>query len=163
MEQQSLIAEWRGMAKPQRMSVWAAYLGWTLDAFDFFLLTMSFSAIAKTFGTDVKAVAAAVTLTLAMRPLGAFVFGWLAERLGRRPVLVMVVLGFSVMSALSGLAQNLTQLLVIRALFGFAMGGEWGVGASLAMETIPARLRGPVSGLIQSGYCLLYTSDAADE
>jgi len=150
--QQTLIQEWRGMAKPQRMSVWAAYLGWTLDAFDFFLLTMSFSAIAKTFGTDVKAVAAAVTLTLAMRPLGAFVFGWLAERLGRRPVLVMVVLGFSVMSALSGLAQNLTQLLVIRALFGFAMGGEWGVGASLAMETIPARLRGPVSGLIQSGY-----------
>ena len=147
-----MIQEWRGMAKPQRMSVWAAYLGWTLDAFDFFLLVMSFTAIAKEFGTDVKSVALASGLTLMMRPAGAFAFGWLAERLGRRPVLVMVVLGFSVLSAISGLAQNLTQLLVIRALFGFAMGGEWGVGASLAMETIPTRLRGPVSGLIQSGY-----------
>jgi len=150
--QQSLIQEWRGMAKPQRMAVWAAYLGWTLDAFDFFLLVMSFKAIAETFGTDVKTVTYASVLTLMMRPLGAFVFGWLAERIGRRPVLVLVVLGFSLLSALSGLAQSLTQLLVIRALFGFAMGGEWGVGASLAMETIPTRLRGPVSGLIQSGY-----------
>jgi SHS family lactate transporter-like MFS transporter len=150
--QQSLIQEWRGMAKPQRMSVWAAYLGWTLDAFDFFLLVFSFKAISETFGTDIKSVAYASVLTLMMRPVGALVFGWLAEKLGRRPVLVMVVLGFSVLSALSGLAQTLTQLLVIRAIFGFAMGGEWGVGASLAMETIPARLRGPVSGLIQSGY-----------
>lgn len=152
MTQTSLIGEWRGLAKGQRMSVWAAYLGWTLDAFDFFLLVMSFRAIAETFGTDVKAVTYASVLTLVMRPAGAFVFGWLAERLGRRPVLVMVVLGFSLLSALSGMAQSLTQLLVIRALFGFAMGGEWGVGASLAMETIPTRLRGPVSGLIQSGY-----------
>lgn len=150
--QQTLIQEWRGMAKPQRMSVWAAYLGWTLDAFDFFLLVFSFKAISETFGTDIKAVAYASTLTLAMRPVGALVFGWMAERFGRRPVLVMVVLGFSTLSALSGLAQTLTQLLIIRAVFGFAMGGEWGVGASLAMETIPARLRGPVSGLIQSGY-----------
>lgn len=150
--QQSLIQEWRGMAKPQRMAVWAAYLGWTLDAFDFFLLVMSFKAIAESFGTDVKTVTYASVLTLMMRPLGAFVFGWLAERIGRRPVLVLVVLGFSLFSALSGLAQSLIQLLVIRALFGFAMGGEWGVGASLAMETIPTRLRGPVSGLIQSGY-----------
>ncbi len=150
--QQSLIQEWRGMAKPQRMSVWAAYLGWTLDAFDFFLLVFSFKAISETFGTDIKSVAYASVLTLMMRPVGALVFGWMAEKLGRRPVLVMVVLGFSVLSALSGLAQTLTQLLVIRAVFGFAMGGEWGVGASLAMETIPARLRGPVSGLIQSGY-----------
>lgn len=152
MTQTSLLAEWRGLAKPQRMSVWAAYLGWTLDAFDFFLLVMSFKAIAETFGTDVKSVTYASVLTLVMRPAGAFVFGWLAERMGRRPVLVMVVLGFSLLSALSGMAQNLTQLLVVRALFGFAMGGEWGVGASLAMETIPTRLRGPVSGLIQSGY-----------
>ncbi|MFM5893935.1 MAG: MFS transporter [Novosphingobium sp.] len=150
--QQTLIQEWRGMAKPQRMSVWAAYLGWTLDAFDFFLLVFSFKAISETFGTDVKSVAYASVLTLMMRPVGALVFGWMAEKFGRRPVLVMVVLSFSALSALSGLAQTLTQLLIIRAVFGFAMGGEWGVGASLAMETIPARLRGPVSGLIQSGY-----------
>ena len=150
--QPSLIQEWRGLAGPQRMSVWAAYLGWTLDAFDFFLLVFSFKAISETFGTAIKSVAYASVLTLMMRPVGALVFGWMAEKFGRRPVLVMVVLGFSVLSALSGLAQTLTQLLVIRAVFGFAMGGEWGVGASLAMETIPIKSRGLVSGMIQSGY-----------
>lgn len=148
----TLIEEWRGLAKPQRTAVWAAYLGWTLDAFDFFLMVMSLKAIAEAFGTPVKTVSEALFYTLAMRPLGALAFGWLAERIGRRPVLVIVVLSFSALSALSGLAQSLAQLLLIRALFGFAMGGEWGIGASLAMETIPPRLRGPVSGLIQSGY-----------
>lgn len=147
-----LAADWRALAKPQKMAVWAAYLGWTLDAFDFFLMVFSVNAIAAAFGTDKASVSHALFLTLAMRPFGALVFGWLAERIGRRPVLVMVVLAFSALSALSGAAQTLTQLLVIRALFGFAMGGEWGIGASLAMETIPPRLRGPVSGLIQSGY-----------
>lgn len=152
MTQPSLLAEWRGLAKHQRTSVWAAYLGWTLDAFDFALLVVCFKAIAESFGTDVKSVTYASVLTLVMRPAGAFVFGWLAERWGRRPVLVIVVLGFSLLSAVSGLTQTLTQLLIVRAVFGFVMGGEWGVGASLAMETIPTRLRGPVSGLIQSGY-----------
>lgn len=147
-----LVAEWRALAKPQKMAVYAAYLGWTLDAFDFFLMVFSVKAIAAAFGADKTSVSEALFYTLAMRPFGALVFGWLAERIGRRPVLVMVVLAFSVLSALSGLAQSLAQLLVIRALFGFAMGGEWGIGASLAMETIPPRLRGPVSGLIQSGY-----------
>ena len=146
--QQSLVQEWRGMAKPQRMAVWAAYLGWTLDAFDFFLLVFSIKAIAEAFGTDKTSVTQAIFYTLAARPLGALAFGWLAERIGRRPVLVMVVLAFSVLSALSGLTQTLTQLLIVRTMFGFAMGGEWGIGASLAMETIPPRLRGPVSGLI---------------
>ena len=150
--QQSLISEWRGMAKPQKTAVWAAYLGWTLDAFDFFLLVFSIKAIAEAFGVDKLQVTDAIFYTLAARPVGALVFGWMAERIGRRPVLVMVVLGFSVLSALSGLTQTLTQLLVVRTMFGFAMGGEWGIGASLAMETIPPRLRGPVSGLIQSGY-----------
>ena len=140
------------MAKPQRMAVWAAYLGWTLDAFDFFLLVFSIKAIAETFGTDKTSVIQAVFYTLAARPVGALAFGWLAERIGRRPVLVMVVLGFSGLSALSGLTQTLTQLLIVRTVFGFAMGGEWGIGASLAMESIPPRLRGVVSGLIQSGY-----------
>ncbi len=150
--QTGLIAEWRGLDKAQRMAVWAAYLGWTLDAFDFFLLVFSIKAIAATFGTDAKHVSEALFVTLAARPFGAFVFGWMAERIGRRPVLIMVVLGFSAFSALSGMTHTLGQLLVVRMLFGFAMGGEWGIGASLAMETIPPRLRGPVSGLIQSGY-----------
>ena len=152
MPQTSLIQEWRNLAKPQKMAVWAAYLGWTLDAFDFFLLVFSIKAISEAFGAPVKSVSEALALTLAMRPVGALLFGWLAERIGRRPVLVTVVLAFSALSALSGLAQDLSQLLLIRALFGLAMGGEWGIGASLAMETIPPRLRGPVSGLIQSGY-----------
>ena len=150
--QQSLLSEWRGMAKPQKTAVWAAYLGWTLDAFDFFLLVFSIKAIAEAFGVEKVAVTEAIFYTLAARPVGALAFGWLAERIGRRPVLVMVVLAFSALSALSGLTQTLTQLLIVRTFFGFAMGGEWGIGASLAMETIPPRLRGPVSGLIQSGY-----------
>ncbi|WP_338467758.1 MFS transporter [Novosphingobium sp. ZN18A2] len=146
------IDDFRALSRPQRTAVWAGYLGWTLDAFDFFLMVFLLPEIATTFGTNVKSVAVAIMLTLAARPVGALVFGLLAERIGRRPVLVMVVLGFSVLSALSGAAQTLTQLLVVRTVFGFAMGGEWGVGASLAMETIPPKVRGIVSGLIQSGY-----------
>jgi len=140
------------LTRAQKTAIWAGYLGWTLDAFDFFLLVFSMKAISEAFGTDIKAVSEALFLTLAARPLGALVFGWLADRIGRKPVLMVVVLLFSVMSALSGLAQSLGQLLVIRAVFGFAMGGEWGIGASLVMETIPKRLRGIVSGVLQSGY-----------
>ncbi|MDE2562333.1 MAG: MFS transporter [Sphingomonadales bacterium] len=147
-----IIADFKSLSRPQRTAVWAGYLGWTLDAFDFFLLVFMLKAIAAAFGSDIKSVAAAITFTLAARPVGALVFGLVAERYGRRPVLVMVILAFSVLSALSGAAQSLGQLLLIRTVFGFAMGGEWGVGASLAMETIPPRVRGVVSGLIQSGY-----------
>jgi SHS family lactate transporter-like MFS transporter len=148
----SLIADLKSLEPRQRSAIWASYLGWTLDAFDYFLLAFTLSAIAKEFGTDVSDVAVAIMLTLAARPFGAFVFGLLADRFGRRPILIVVILAFSIFSALSGLAGSLTQLLVIRTLFGFAMGGEWGIGASLVMETIPAKLRGPVSGLLQSGY-----------
>lgn len=140
------------LTRPQRTAIVATFLGWTLDAFDFFLLVFMLGAIAKTFGTDVKAVSEALFLTLAARPAGALVFGWLGDRIGRRPVLMMVIVAFSLFSALSGLAQSLTQLLIIRTVFGFAMGGEWGLGASLVMETVPARLRGIVSGVLQSGY-----------
>ncbi len=140
------------LTRSQWMVIAATYLGWTLDAFDFFLMVFLQKAISEAFGTSISAVSEALFLTLAMRPLGALVFGWLADRIGRRPVLMAVVLMFSVFSALSGLAQTLGQLLLIRALFGFAMGGEWGIGASLAMESIPARLRGKVSGLLQAGY-----------
>jgi len=148
----SLTADLKSLTKSQRSAIWASYLGWTLDAFDFFLLVFLQSAIAKEFGTDIKAVSEALFFTLAARPAGAFVFGWLADRFGRRPVLMIVILLFSGFSVLSGFAQTLGQLWLIRALFGFAMGGEWGVGASLVMETIPPKLRGPVSGLLQSGY-----------
>lgn len=140
------------LTRQQWTAIWAGYLGWTLDAFDFFLMVFMLKAISESFGTDVKAVSEALFLTLAARPLGALAFGWLADRIGRRPVLMVVILLFSVLSALSGLAGSLGQLLVVRAVFGFAMGGEWGIGASLVMETIPARLRGRVSGLLQSGY-----------
>ena len=148
----SLIADIKKLEPSQRSAIWASYLGWTLDAFDFFLLTFMLKTIATDFGTDVTSVAVAIMLTLAARPFGAFVFGMLADRFGRRPILIVVILAFSVFSAMSGLARSLTELLVIRTLFGFAMGGEWGIGASLVMESIPARLRGPVSGLLQSGY-----------
>jgi SHS family lactate transporter-like MFS transporter len=140
------------LTRSQRMVIAATYLGWTLDAFDFFLMVFLQKAISEAFGTSISAVAEALFFTLAMRPLGALVFGWLADRIGRRPVLMAVVVLFSALSAASGLAQSLGQLLLIRAAFGFAMGGEWGIGASLAMESIPARLRGRVSGLLQSGY-----------
>jgi SHS family lactate transporter-like MFS transporter len=148
----SLIADLKSLEPSQRSAIWASYLGWTLDAFDYFLLTFMFAAIAKEFGTDVKAVTQAVFLTLAARPIGAFAFGWLAERFGRRPVLMADIILFSLFEFASGFAPSLTSLLVLRFLFGIAMGGEWGLGASLVMESIPARLRGPVSGLLQSGY-----------
>lgn len=134
------------------MAILASYLGWTLDAFDFFLMVFLIKAISEAFHCDIKAVSEALFLTLAARPLGALLFGWLADRFGRRPVLMLVILLFSLLSALTGLARSLGELLAIRALFGCAMGGEWGVGASLVMESIPARLRGRVSGLLQSGY-----------
>ncbi len=136
----------------QKMAITASYLGWTLDAFDFFLMVFLQKAIAEAFGTSITAVSEALFFTLAARPLGALLFGWLADRYGRRPVLMLVVVLFSGLSALSGLARSLGELLAIRALFGVAMGGEWGIGASLAMESVPPRLRGRVSGLLQSGY-----------
>jgi MFS transporter, SHS family, lactate transporter len=148
----SLVAQWKELDRPQKSAIWASYLGWTLDAFDFFLMVFMIKAISEEFGVGVPAVAEATFLTLAMRPLGAFVFGWMADHYGRRPIMMLVILLFSAFSALSGFAQTLGQLLLIRALFGFAMGGEWGIGASLVMETIPPKLRGPVSGLLQSGY-----------
>ncbi|MEO5938094.1 MAG: MFS transporter [Sphingomonas sp.] len=148
----SLATELKGLNRKQVHSIWASYLGWTLDAFDFFLLVFMLSAIAKEYGTDVKTVAEATFLTLAARPFGAFAFGWLADRYGRRPIMMVVILLFSGFSFLSAFAWDLASLFVIRTLFGFCMGGEWGIGASLVMESIPAKLRGPVSGLLQSGY-----------
>src|SRR5690348_1769928 len=148
----SLIADLKSLEPQQRSAIWASYLGWTLDAFDYFLMVFMLKAIAAEFGTDISAVSSAIFLTLAARPLGAFLFGWLAEHFGRRPVLMADIILFSIFEFASGFAPSLTSLLVLRFLFGIAMGGEWGLGASLVMESIPARLRGPVSGLLQSGY-----------
>jgi SHS family lactate transporter-like MFS transporter len=139
-------------SREQTHAVVASYLGWTLDAFDFFLLVFVMKDVANEFGTDIKTVAVAVTLTLAMRPIGAFIFGRAADRFGRRPTLIVDVLLFSVIEFATGFSPTLSVFLVLRALFGIAMGGEWGVGSSLAMETIPASARGFVSGLLQSGY-----------
>ncbi len=139
-------------AQHQRHVVAACYLGWTLDALDFFIMVFVFGDVAREFGIGVTSVTFAVTLTLAMRALGAFLFGRLADRFGRRPALMASILGFSLLGFCTGLAPNATVFFVVRALFGVAMGGEWGVGASLTMESIPASWRGPVSGLLQAGY-----------
>ncbi len=141
-----------GWTKEQKSVVAAAYLGWMLDAFDFFLMVFVFRDIAKEFNVEIPAVAVAVVLTLAMRPIGAFIFGRAADRYGRRPVLAAVIFCYSTLAFISGFSNSLTMLLVLRALFGIAMGGEWGVGASLAMETIPPKARGLVSGILQAGY-----------
>src|SRR5437764_8469491 len=127
-----LIADLKSLDRSQRSAIWASYLGWTLDAFDYFLMVFMFSAIAKEFGTDVKAVTQAVFLTLAAPPIGAFVFGWLAERFGRRPVLMADIVLFSVFELASGFSPTLTSLLVPRFLFGIAMGGASGCCARLA-------------------------------
>jgi SHS family lactate transporter-like MFS transporter len=151
----SLASTWsdlKSLTPSQKKTVLAAYLGWTLDAFDFFILVFVLKDIANEFGTDVKAVALAITLTLAVRPIGALLFGLAADRYGRRPVLMVDVLLYSILEFASGFAPTLTTLIVLRTLYGVAMGGEWGVGASLALETIPPKTRGAISGLLQAGY-----------
>ncbi|HEX3576663.1 MAG TPA: MFS transporter [Rhodopila sp.] len=132
--------------------VLATYLGWTLDAFDFFIMAFVLREVAATFSAPIGSVAFAITLTLACRAVGAYMFGRLADRFGRRPTLMINVLCYSLLEFASGLAPTLAVFLVLRALYGIAMGGEWGVGASLTMESIPAKWRGPVSGLLQAGY-----------
>jgi SHS family lactate transporter-like MFS transporter len=139
-------------SKSQRNVVIAAYLGWTLDAFDFFLMVFMFKDISRDLHSSMQVVSTAVLLTLGMRPVGALLFGRLADRFGRKPTLMWNILAYSVLEMLSGFAPSMTALLVIRALFGVAMGGEWGIGSALTMETIPPAARGFVSGLLQAGY-----------
>src|SRR5436305_3461037 len=146
----------RPLASDQRATVVAGFLGWTLDAFDFFLVVFSLTAIAKEFHKSDAAIAFSITLTLAFRPVGAFIFGLLADRYGRRLPLMIDLVFYSVIEVLSGFAPSYTSFLVLRALFGIGMGGEWGVGASLAMEKVPPRLRGLLSGLLQQGYAVGY-------
>jgi MFS transporter, SHS family, lactate transporter len=133
-------------------AILACYLGWTLDAFDFFILIFVFPDIGETFGVEHTPVTYAVWLTLAMRPVGAFLFGMLADRFGRRPTLMLDIICYSVLGFASGFVNSLGMLYLVRALFGIAMGGEWGVGASLTMESIPPSARGIISGFLQAGY-----------
>jgi SHS family lactate transporter-like MFS transporter len=136
----------------QRNAVLAGFLGWMLDAFDFFVLTYIINDVARAFGVDRPAIALTLTAAMMMRPVGAIVFGLMADRYGRRLPLMLNVVFFALLSVLSGLAPNYTVFLIMRMLFGVAMGGEWGVGASLALESAPAKWRGVLSGLLQEGY-----------
>src|SRR5436305_397055 len=137
-----------------RAALVAGFPGWTLDAFDFFLVVFTLTAIAKEFGKTDAELALTLTITLAFRPVGAFIFGLLADRYGRRLPLMIDLVFYSVVEVLSGLAPNYVTFLILRALFGIGMGGEWGVGASLTMEKVPPRLRGILSGLLQEGYAV---------
>jgi SHS family lactate transporter-like MFS transporter len=141
-----------GWTSEQKHVVAASFLGWALDAFDYFLMVFVLKDIAQEFSIDITEVTVALLLTLAMRPVGAYLFGRAADRWGRRPTLMTNILFYSAVELASGFAPNLTTLLVLRAIYGVAMGGEWGVGASLTMESIPPKARGLVSGLLQSGY-----------
>jgi MFS transporter, SHS family, lactate transporter len=152
----ALATPFGDLTGPQRHAFFAALGGWALDAFDFFLFTFAVKGIAGEFHVAVREVAQGIFWTLAMRPVGALVFGYLAERYGRRPILMLNVVSYSLCELASALAPNLTTLLVLRGLFGVAMGGEWGVGAALALETLPAKRRGFFSGLLQEGYVLGY-------
>ena len=157
----AVLDYFRTLTRPQLHAYLAALGGWSLDALDFFVFVFCLTAISSEFHTTVKAVSEGVFLTLACRPLGALVFGWMAEKYGRRPVLMLNVVSYSVVQLATAFAPNLATLLALRAVFGFAMGGEWGVGAALAFETLPAKGRGFFSGLLQEGYVLGYLLAAA--
>ena len=146
------IAQLRTLTPAQRSAFLACFLGWALDAFDFFVLVFVIKDIAEEFHVAESGVSYAIFLTLALRPVGAALFGWLADRYGRRGPLMASIVAYSVISLLCGFAPSLAVLLTLRALFGIAMGGEWGLGASLAMESVPPETRGLLSGILQSGY-----------
>lgn len=153
---QGKLAQLRALTPDQRNAFLASFLGWTLDAFDFFVLVFVIKDIAAEFHVDKSRVSLALMLTLACRPIGAYLFGWAADRYGRRLPLMINILCYSFINFLCGFAPSLTVLLVLRALFGIAMGGEWGLGASLAMESVPGQTRGLLSGILQEGYVVGY-------
>jgi SHS family lactate transporter-like MFS transporter len=146
----------KSLDRNQRNTFLACFLGWALDAFDFFLLTFVIVPMAGDFGTSIAELSYAITLTLAMRPLGAFIFGLLGDRFGRRIPLMIDIIFYSLMELLTAFSPNYTWLLIFRALYGIGMGGEWGLGASLAMETLPTAARGLFSGILQQGYAFGY-------
>ncbi|HEY9085364.1 MAG TPA: MFS transporter [Candidatus Tyrphobacter sp.] len=132
----------------------ACFLGWTLDAYDFFLVIVVVPHLADDFHQSIAAIAVAVTLTLALRPVGALIFGWFADRYGRRTPLMLDIGLYSLLELLTAFSPNLTVFLILRAVFGIAMGGEWGLGAALAMESLPPAKRGLFSGILQQGYAV---------
>jgi SHS family lactate transporter-like MFS transporter len=150
------IRLFKSLNRDQRNTFIACFLGWSLDAFDFFLLTFVLAPMAHDFGTSIAKLGYAITLTLAMRPVGAFIFGLLGDRFGRRIPLMIDIIFYSVMELLTAFSPNYTTLLIFRALYGIGMGGEWGLGASLAMESLPTEARGLFSGILQQGYAFGY-------
>jgi len=147
---------WRLLTPVQRATFTASFLGWTLDAFDFFLVVLVVPRIATDFNQSIPNVAFAITITLMLRPLGALIFGMLADRFGRRGPLMVDIVLYSALELATAFAPNFTTFLILRALFGIAMGGEWGIGAALAMESLPSAARGLFSGILQEGYALGY-------
>jgi MFS transporter, SHS family, lactate transporter len=156
-----MSSPFRSLSPQQRHAFTACFLGWSLDAFDFFILVFCVSAIAADFHAKASAVAEALFLTLAFRPVGAFLFGTMADRYGRRPALMLNVACYSFFELACAFATSLHGLYWLRALFGIAMGGEWGVGSALAFETLPKEGRGFFSGLLQEGYAIGYLMAAA--
>lgn len=152
MPDRDLLAE----RSNQRNAVAACFLGWTLDAFDFFVLTFVLTSVAKDFHKSVLEISFAITASLFTRPVGAFLFGLLADRYGRRLPLMIDVLFYSAIEVLSGFAPRYSVFIALRLLYGIGMGGEWGVGASLALESVPVKWRGILSGLLQEGYAFGY-------
>jgi SHS family lactate transporter-like MFS transporter len=150
------IRLFKSLDRNQRNTFVACFLGWALDAFDFFLLTFVIVPMAHDFGTSIADLSYAITLTLAMRPVGACIFGLLGDRFGRRIPLMIDIIFYSLMELLTAFSPNYTTLLIFRALYGIGMGGEWGLGASLAMETLPTEARGLFSGILQQGYAFGY-------
>jgi SHS family lactate transporter-like MFS transporter len=151
----------RSLTSRQRHAFVACFLGWSLDAFDFFILVFCLSAVAADFRVQRSEVAAALSITLLFRPVGAFLFGVIADRFGRRPTLMINIACYSLLELACAFAGSMHTLLVLRALFGIAMGGEWGVGAALVFETLPKENRGFFSGLLQEGYAAGYLVAAA--
>jgi MFS transporter, SHS family, lactate transporter len=137
-------------------TVVACFLGWTLDAFDFFVVVFLVGTLADGFHVSKAAIIWTLTVTLATRPVGAFLFGLLADRYGRRTTLMANVAFYSMIELLCGFAPSFTVFIILRGLYGLGMGGEWGIGASLTMETVPRRWRGILSGVLQSGYPIGY-------
>jgi len=150
------IGHFRRLTAVQRNTFIACFLGWSLDAFDFFILILCVNALATQFHEKVSAITQAIFWTLAMRPVGAFLFGMMADRFGRRVTLMIDIIAYSVFELASAFAPSLKVFLIMRAMFGIAMGGEWGVGAALTFETLPAEGRGFFSGLLQEGYVVGY-------
>ena len=149
------------MSRDDKRAVFAATLGWTMDAFDYFVVVLVYADVAKDFGVSLEKMAFLTTVTLLMRPVGAAIFGIWADKVGRKKILMIDVGFYSLVGFLCAFAPNYTWLLVLRLLYGVGMGGEWGLGSSLAMEKVPPKRRGLVSGILQQGYSFGYLLAAA--